>query len=129
MVLGFKERFKEPILKESKIHTIRIDEADRWRSGRSIQMATGVRTKNYNCFKETECKSTQHIFMTYKHNDIIQISVDDRELFGYHERLALAINDGFTGWQDFFNWFYPLIIKSENKWYSGKIIHWTDFKY
>ncbi len=47
MVLGFKERFVGRILSGVKIHTIREDGHNRWRVGRRIEFATGVRTKNY----------------------------------------------------------------------------------
>ena len=61
MVLGFKEQFVKPILSGDKIHTIRADQFDRWYAGRNIHFATGVRTKDYNCFKEGECVGVQNI--------------------------------------------------------------------
>ena len=73
--------------------------------------------------------SVQEIFMTYYHSDVIKISINGRELFGHPERLELALNDGFDTWEDFFNYFYPIIQKSKDKCFTGKIIHWTDFKY
>ena len=63
------------------------------------------------------------------HSDIIQISVDDRELFSYTERMEFAINDGFDSWKDFFNYFYPKIKESPQEVYKLKLIHWTDLKY
>ena len=129
MVLAFKKDFVNPILTGRKIHTVREDIHGRWKAGRSIQMATGVRTKNYNCFKEGACVSTQDIFMTYAHSDIIEISVDGRELFGREECLEFAMKDGFKSWRDFFDWFYPLIEKTKDKAYIAKVIHWTDFAY
>lgn len=66
MVLGFKPQFVQKILNKSKIHTIREDSNDRWKAGRKIQMATGVRTKNYNKFAETDCISTQKIEIKWK---------------------------------------------------------------
>jgi len=55
MVLAFKKRFVEPIKKGVKIHTIREDKTNRWKSGMKVHAATGVRTKNYNCFFESVC--------------------------------------------------------------------------
>lgn len=129
MILAFKPQFVEPILSGSKIHTIRHDQHNRWREGMAIQMATGVRTKNYNCFKKEVCTEVQDVFMTYAYNDLIQISVDGRELFGFDERMAFAQNDGFNTWQDFFKWFYPIIMKSPKECFTGKLIHWTDKRY
>ena len=61
MILSFKPQFVNPIRRGTKIHTIREDGGNRWQSGRKIHMATGVRTKKYNCFRETECTEVQDI--------------------------------------------------------------------
>ena len=109
-----------------KIHSLREDVHDRWQAGNSIQMAYDVRTKNYRQFNNdipelSTCKSTQEIFMTY--NWCVEISVDDRYLHR-KEIEQLIDNDGLTERQ-FVDWFFP---KGKTK-FSGKIIHWTDFKY
>lgn len=122
MVIGFKEKFKEPILKGAKIHTIREDAHNRWKQGRKIHMATGVRTKNYNQFYEDVCKSIQGIEITRVSdylNDTI-VTVDGRKL-NLSEIQQLAWNDGFENLIDFWMWF--------NADFKGKIIHWTDFRY
>lgn len=129
MILSFKKQFKQAILDGTKIHTIREDPADRWNDEQHIHYATGVRTKHYQCFKEGPCVSTQEVLMTYAYNDLIEISVDDTELFGYQERLAFAKNDGFETWEAFFDWFYPLILRSPKEVYIGKLIHFTDKRY
>ncbi len=129
MILAFKQQFVPKIKNGQKKHTLRLDPHNRWEKGRSIQMATGVRTKNYNCFKESECLGVQNVFMSYAYNDLIEISVGDRTLYSYSERLELAINDGFDDWESFFNWFYPLIAKTENNWLELKLIHWTEKRY
>lgn len=129
MILPFRPQFVEPILKGIKIHTIREDRHRRWKPGRSIQSATGVRTKNYHCFFHTECRSVQSIFMTYAFNDVIEITIDGRYISSFSEKEALAKNDGFANYQEFFNWFYPIIEGHPDKHYSGRIIHWTDCRY
>lgn len=127
MVLGFKSQFQDKILAGTKIHTVRQDPNDRWRRGNKIHFATGVRTKNYNEFKEGLCVSIQKVFMTYSH--VLEISVDDNYLFGYPERLQFAQNDGFDTFEAFEEWFYPLIKVAPGGLYSAKLIHWTDFRY
>lgn len=129
MILSFKPQFKEPILNGSKIHTIREDATDRWKEGNSIQCATGVRTKNYNCFKRAECVSTQRIFMTYAYDDILDITIGDRYIHDWKEKERLALNDGFPSWWEFFEWFADAIEANPKKQFSGKIIHWTDLRY
>ncbi len=126
MVLPFKKQFKEPIISGTKIHAIRDDKTNRWKAGKVIHMATGVRTKQYECFNIAECVSTQRIFITKEWT--LEVSIDHREL-SPSEILTLAKNDGFEGIADFENWFVPLIDKDENLCYSGKLIHWTDKRY
>lgn len=128
MILSYKKQFVQPILDGTKIHTIREDPHDRWHAGRKIHHATGVRTPNYNCFKEDECTGTQDIIMTYAHGDILEVSIDDK-YFYWEEKRQLALYDGFENWMQMFDWFYPLIEKSPNEHFAGKIIHWTDHRY
>ena len=123
MILGFKPQFKEPILSGTKIHTIRADEKNRWRIGRIIHFATGVRTKNYEQFHEDACKYIQDIEISVVEKGSVAIRmvyVDGRCLRG-DEIYGLARNDGFKSANSFFEWF--------KDGFTGKIIHWTDFKY
>ena len=132
MILSFKQQFKQKILDGSKIHTIREDKPRRWKAGNSIQAATGVRTKNYDCFFEDSCKSTQKIIIEHFPGHV-EIFIDGY-IFGraHHHGLndiydwsncieELAKNDGFDNLRDFFKWFDSDFI--------GKIIHWTDKTY
>lgn len=112
-----------------KLHTIREDKKDRWHAGIMIDFFINVRQKNMFRFApKVAVVSTQEIFMTYAYNNRIDISIDDRELYGY-EKEDFAINDGFDTWNDFFDYFYPKIKESEKQFYKGKIIHWTDLRY
>jgi len=132
MNLGFKERFKELILSGEKIHTIREDSTDRWRKGMKIHFATGIRTTNYNCFKEGECINTQKIeFKWINHNKglvseswSVQVFIDGKDVTIGKVIDKLAKNDGFKDRKDFFEW---------EAWYrknfKGKIIHWTNKLY
>lgn len=115
---------------KAKDHTIRDDESDSWKGGKLIHAAVGIRQPWYYRFAPVfPCLGTQEVFMTYAHNDLIEISIDDHELFGYSERLEFAQRDGFDTWQQFFDWWYPIIMKSEDEAYSGKLIHWTNKRY
>ena len=132
MILGFKKQFVEPILEGRKIHTIREDSHDRWKPGNTIQFATGIRTKNYNCFKEGVCLGVQTIQIMHTigtvtvyidgsaFGSVFHHGLDD--IYEYsNDLLDLAKNDGFEDLESFFKWF--------NKDFKGKLIHWTDFKY
>lgn len=113
-----------------KLHTIRDDKNDRWKAGNKIDFFINCRQPNMFRFAPVlPVVSTQKVLMSYYHSDIIQISIDDRELFSYTERLEFALNDGFDSWEDFFNYFYPKIKVAPKEIYTSKLIHWTDLRY
>jgi hypothetical protein len=155
MILGFSNyfqdgsqtNFKEKImacwdnkLKDQytpKIHTIREDKNNRWKTGNKIHFATGVRTKNYYCFNIDKCKLLESILIVnhgnfifvkigttdnYIHNDCIDF--DENKKHDSYLLEKLFTNDGLTYFQ-FKDWFVP----NKNDKFQGKIIHWTDFKY
>src|SRR3989337_2267378 len=99
MILSFKPQFIEPILKGSKIHTIREDKTNRWIDGRVIQGATGVRTKKYNQFFEGVCVSTQKIEFEYACG-YATVLVDNKVLSN-NQIEKIAISDGFESIGDF----------------------------
>jgi hypothetical protein len=124
MILGFKEtfpttkeptNFREKILGNTKIHTIR--NGYRWKPGMKINFATGVRTKNYNQFKEGICISVQAIEIGA---EMHTIKVDGHTITA-RQFIDLFENDGFETYFDFWNWFKKDVV--------GQIIHWTDYKY
>lgn len=134
MLLGFKPTFEVPILTGRKIHTIREDKHRRWRAGVNITFATGVRTKNYNCFKKGKCTGFQNIKMRWQGTRFIMaidyvIMVDFNTAAawcqynnnGFEFLKRFAANDGFSTVEDFFKWF--------DKDFAGVLIHWTNFKY
>jgi hypothetical protein len=132
MNLGFKQKFKELILDGSKIHTIRADHPNRWKSGMKIHFCTGIRTKQYNCFKVGECISTQSIEFKWHRNNkgmaneswSVQVFIDDEAITTDGVIDELAKNDGFSDRKEFFEW-----EGWHKKNFMGKIIHFTDKKY
>lgn len=128
MILPFQNQF-EPLIHGSKIHTIRTDEKDRWKPGMKIHMCVNNRTKNMRVFKVAECVSVQTVRL-YFYQHVIGVRffamVDGHVV----SPKRLATNDGLS-MIDFCNWFYPLACKQNPKEliYTGKIIHWTDYKY
>ncbi|HFG0576724.1 hypothetical protein [Flavobacterium psychrophilum] len=122
--------FPHTILVNPKLHTLRDDLKDRWHESIMIDYFINVRTKNMFRFApRVPVVSTQEVFMTHYHSDIIQITIDDKELVSYAERLKFAINDGFDNWEDFFKFFYPKIKSAPEELYKPKLIHWTDLRY
>ncbi|MEI8086941.1 MAG: hypothetical protein WCG93_12075 [Paludibacter sp.] len=131
MVIGFNKQFPDKIIAGTKLHTIREDVHNRWRAGMTMHMATGVRTKQYKCFKLDVCNGTQIIEIKwsrlYKDAPRAAVYVDDRCIGSYTNMYpsgflkVLARNDGFDSVQEFFEWF-----KED---FKGKLIHWTDLRY
>lgn len=136
MIIGFKPRFKAPILAGTKIHTLRDDTTDRWHPGVKMHMATGVRTADYNCFNDKdECKSYQWAVLGYdfEGNFYIEIQDDERkpvaELYDDFEQELFAKNDGFTDLSELIGWFDAEIKRNPDWYIRKKLIHWTEFKY
>ncbi len=142
MILSFKTvfpwgeqtNFQQKIKDGSKIHTIRRDPHCRWKPGMQIHMATGIRTKNYNCFDDNkQCKSVQSIKINYYRDGeilrCIEIIIDGdlfysqsgHGSFGAGNLDKLARNDGFDSVDDFLRFFCDD--------FEGRIIHWFPFKY
>ena len=121
MILIFsKAEFVQKIIDGDKIHTIREDKTNRWKEGRIIQFWSGnprnVKNNPYY-FMERQCISTQKIEIKNK-----CIYIDNRELKLCSDKVELlVIQDGFDTVQELFEWF--------DKDFSGKLIHWTDYKY
>lgn len=128
MVLGFKQQFKPLILSGQKIHTLRVDEKHRWKKGMEIHFATGVRTKNYDCFGKSPCLSIQEVWLS-DHNGCIQVCVGNNFLLNEKQLQEFVKNDGFDSYESFHDWFYPLIEAEEEKRVSLRLIHWTYKRY
>ena len=115
-----------------KIHTIREDKYDLWKPGRKIHMAVFNRTEHRFQFAPVlECKSVQRITIAHiNKTHIVHIGDDcilpisDYAICGGIIPLKLkklVRNDGFNSAEDFFRYF--------NKDFTGKIVHWTEYKY
>lgn len=129
MVLGFNPRFKDKILNGQKIHTLREDASDRWKAGMKMQMATGVRTKNYNCFKTALCHGKQKVeLIVSKREILIHNGVKMMRLLPQHH-LFFVRNDGFDTIEEFWEWFDAEAKKYNVDVLFRKLIHWTDYKY
>lgn len=107
-----------------KLHTIRA--GNRWKAGDKIHMAYGSRTKNYQQFNKgipelERVKSTESISVKYLKGLLLPSVAINGHILTDSEIDTLAINDGFEGINDFFNWF--------NVDFQGQIIHFTDLRY
>lgn len=108
-----------------KKHTIRADNANRWKEGNLIHPVINNRTPQRFQFAPTfKCTGVQKIEIgnpfPKNPNYTGNVWVDGRKLNSI-EMHDLAINDGFDSVEHFFQWF------SED--FTGKIIHWTDLRY
>lgn len=135
MTLGFTTKtrsgdetlFVEKIIAGSKIHSIRS--GSRWRTGMSIQMVIGNRTKARSVFNAgrvdlQECKGVQEIRISRSTGGSgidYRVTVDGKVLTASQAK-ELALNDGFDSLYDFLG-FFP------DGEFTGQIVHWTDKKY
>ncbi|GAA4156728.1 hypothetical protein GCM10022217_16020 [Chryseobacterium ginsenosidimutans] len=145
---GYKSKFgksfdqlKRPLKEDykGKLHTIREDKNDVWHAGILIDFIL-ENADNFRFAPRIPVISTQDVFMTKKGNDL-EITIanvgsyigDDDFYLWFDAKEKLAINDGFDSYDEFSEYFLLKInengSKTGNYWYSGKIIHWTDFKY
>lgn len=120
-----KYDFRDNWTMKPKIHTIREDKSDRWQEGKIIDFFINNRTKNaFRFAPRLPVISTQTIFMSKDYDGGIVISIDAK-ILDDRDKERLAINDGFENYQAFHDYFYPQL----NDNFTGKIIHWTDFRY
>jgi hypothetical protein len=119
-----------------KIHSIREDKKDRWKVGYLIDYFINSRTKDMFRFApRVNCLNIQKIVFEWSGGEIntVTIYIDDVCYVANYEKdynqskqrqermEVLAFNDGFDSVEDFLNYF--------NQDFTGKLIHWTDFKY
>lgn len=109
-----------------KLHTIREDQYNRWKTGNLIHFYIYTRTKNQLRFAPIlKCTSVQKIEILWHDPDgvvnaIPNVYVNNRWIIG-DDLDTLVYNDGFNNQAEFFAYF--------NTTFKGKLIHWTDLKY
>ena len=117
----FKEKILDPLPgMYLKVHSIRVDNHDRWKAGRTIHHCYGNRTKQRECFLVNTCVSTQRLSINYPSDGNVLVIIDGRRL-QWSEIGELVVNDGFSSVKEFFDWF--------NKTEHYTLIHWTEKRY
>lgn len=110
-----------------KIHTAREDKKGLWYPGMKINAVINNRT-NRRCqfVPDMPCIHTQTMVINWGYDpktaqfDLPMVLIDGKEIKG-KVLDQLAVNDGFENRAEFFQYF--------NQNWSGKLIHWTNFKY
>jgi len=113
----------EPIKPSPKIHSIRVDEKNRWKVGMNIHFVVGNRTKHRFQFAPIiPVTRIQKIEIEYlKEGEEPNIFIDGLLLYEQKELDRLALNDGFESYDEFLTFF-----KED---FTGNLIQWTNFKY
>jgi hypothetical protein len=114
-----------------KVHTIREDKLDRWKTGMDIHLTINNRTKQrFQFAPRIKVFSTQKIIIeksmlpmlgNNSPSEVISIKVDGKNFDDNAD--FIASNDGFHHNRNLFFDFWP-----EGR-FEGKIIHWTPLKY
>ena len=129
MLLTFQNRFEQPIVDRIKIHSFRIDQHDRWKTGNSIQFYVNARTKQMRKFREDgECKGIQPVEIKGIHSTqgfFIRVFIGEGLSITCTEQFAK--NDGFASAEDMRQCLVAM--HPDDHTLKGKVIHWTDFKY
>jgi hypothetical protein len=139
MLLGFKERFAEPILLGTKVFTLRNKRKNQPKIGETLYMYYGLRSSQ--CRKITDKEKLmgiQEVDITISRSAekevTIHISVDGRSLT--HEEIDQFVQfDGFVDRADFADYWITSSHKPKKAPISctvGGVLdqyHWTDLKY
>lgn len=110
-----------------KIHTFRL--GNRWKAGMKLHLVTGNRTPQRRQFNlgipELEfCIGTQECVIRTVNISMqaFSVEIDGREV----DPLLFAVNDGFPGPDQFFEWFAHPFKPTEH---VGQIVHFSTFRY
>jgi hypothetical protein len=139
MLLGFKKRFKDPILIGTKVFTMRKRRKVRPKIGETIHMYTALRTKYAELITNKEkLMSIQNVRVMIKAKwlakDLVNYSVRivvDHRILSKEEILQFVCFDGFKDAQDFCQ-YWLTDEKGKRKDRVGALMemyHWTDLKY
>lgn len=138
MLLGFKERFADPILDDTKIFTVRDERKITPKPGETIYMYSALRTKHTKFITDRfKYNGKQKVFlMIYRRNGKISITlrVDGRKLT-LREKGLFVIFDGFIDQNDFADYWinshYAPKKAPANCCLKGSktIYHWTPFRF
>ncbi len=110
--------------KQGKLHTIRRDKLKQWKKGMDIHFVINhFSPQRFQFAPVIKCTGTQKLEIRYTDPDGYKyaeprVYIDGLWITNVEQ---LATNDGFDSVADFFAWF--------RKDFTGKIIHWTDFRY
>lgn len=126
MILSFsRDSFEGAIKARTKIHTIRRDEHNRWKTGMSIQFWRGnprnVKSNPYQF--GTGVVNRIGFIEIYPTKNLIRLSYAGVNYLPVSDIRALnqlARNDGFRDWEEMKEWF------TED--FTGKLIIWKDFE-
>lgn len=143
MLLGFKKRFKEPILNYTKAFTMRSKRKVQPKIGETLYMYTGLRTPHCELITNKEklisIQKVRILLEFTKFNPIcnIDIWVDGRKLDYRTEVHEFVKFDGFEDVIDFAEYWKMTSTKDDKKLRKEDLIidgelqlfHWTDLKY
>lgn len=107
-----------------KLHTIREDAKDRWKTGTMIDFFINCRQPTMFRFAPkipvVSVQEVEIIVNKFEFMNDYEVKIDGK-LLSTDEKVKLAIHDGFDNLLQFFIYF--------NKDFKGKLIHWTNLKY
>lgn len=120
---SFQKQFVAPILAGAKCQTIRADRRRHARIGESLQLYTGMRTKQCRLIGLAKCHGVSPITINMETNSVL---TTEGELHGWGKLDEFAEKDGFDSWlmmRAFWRDHHPSIVI-----FSGVLIQWSQFR-
>ena len=120
---SFDKRFVPFILNGSKAQTIRVDrkKPGHVRPGGTLQIFTGLRTRQARLLGHATCASVGPIFLNFSDNAVM---IGPEVLQGWEALDGFARQDGFEGWLEMRAFWVDMHGKDD---FTGVLIRWKDF--
>ena len=118
-VYNFKDQFEQPIMDNTKLHTIRAKRKHPDKPGNTLYLYVGLRTKRARKLKEVTCVRIDDIVITQRCRGVPKVRVAGVWL-DRSERELLARKDGFKDFEAMAAFWVGRLP------FRGDMIHWRN---
>jgi hypothetical protein len=119
--INFKSQFTDLILSGAKCQTIRRTRKRPIRTGDTLYLYTGLRTKSCYKLKQVICTNVKNILITQADIKYFYCVYVNNNKLDFNEILSLSQADGFDSVTEFLNFFIDQGLP-----FDGQIIRWED---
>jgi hypothetical protein len=122
---GSETDFERKILDGVKLFTLRKPSKREYKPGMKLQMAYGVRTKNYRQFAEATVSEINKVTIGLKKGGGVYVKVGNLVKDSIYQ---FSIEDGFDVVPDFIEYWLRVLIKENVRYMELNQIVWTDVR-